>query len=195
MAPIFVPCTPRGELAAELREIARKEAVAGLNFKIVEMGGVPIKRLVQKSNPTATPGCDSTDCLPCSNGRGRGGNCRKSNVQYQLECALCPDTDTDGCIYVGESSRNLYTRSREHISKYESRKLNKDSFIKKHQIDAHNDRPAQFKAKVTGVFKDCLSRQISEGVEIRRSSRNVLNSKSEWHQPALWRVQSEIVRE
>ena len=195
VAPIFVPCTPRGELAAELREIARKEAVAGLNFKIVEMGGVPIKRLVQKSNPTATPGCDSTDCLPCSNGRGRGGNCRKSNVQYQLECALCPDTDTDGCIYVGESSRNLYTRSREHISKYESRKLNKDSFIKKHQIDAHNDRPAQFKAKVTGVFKDCLSRQISEGVEIRRSSRNVLHSKSEWHQPALWRVQSEIVRE
>ena len=81
------------------------------------------------------------------------------------------------------------------MAKYESRKLNMDSFIKKHQVEKHNDRPAEFKAKVMGVFRDCLSRQISEGVEIRRSNRNVLNSKSEWHQPALWRVQSEVVRE
>ena len=101
----------------------------------------------------------------------------------------------DGCIYIGESSRNLYTRSKEHIAKYESKKQNKDSFIKKHQIEVHNDRPAKFNAKVTGMFTECLSRQISEGVEIRRSNKNVLNSKSEWHQPALWRVHSEIVRE
>ena len=113
----------------------------------------------------ATPGCDSTDCLHCSNGRGKGGNCRKSNVQYQLDCVLCPDTNTDGCIYLGQSSRNLYTRSKDHISKYESsRKQNKDDFNKKHQVD----RPAQFNAKVTGVFKDCLNRQINEGVEICR---------------------------
>ena len=53
--------------------------------------------------------------------------------------------------------------------KYESRKQNKDSFIKKHQVDRHNDRPAQFKAKVTGVFKVCLSHHISEGVEIEEA--------------------------
>ena len=152
VAPIFVPATPRGELAQELREIARQEGLGDLKFKIVELGGVPVKRLLQKSNPTATPGCDSADCLPCSSGRGKGGNCRKSNVQYQLEFDLCPDT-ADGCIYIGESSRNLYTRSKEHIAKYESRKQNKDSFIKKHQIEVHNDRPAKFNAKVTGMFK------------------------------------------
>ena len=59
----------------------------------------------------------------------------------------------------------------------------------------HHDRPAMFNAKVTGTFKDCLSRQVSEGVEIRRSNKIVLNTKSEWHQPALWRVQREILRE
>ena len=46
--------------------------------------------------------------------------------------------------------------------------------------------------KVIGCFKDSFSRQISEGVHIRRSSYDVLNSKAEWHQPALWRVRNEL---
>ena len=81
------------------------------------------------------------------------------------------------------------------MEKYQSRKRNSDSFIKKHQDEKHFGLPADFGAKVTGQFQDCLTRQVSEGVSIRRSSDRVLNSKSEWHQPALWRVQSEIVRE
>ena len=36
MAPIFVPATPGGELAKEVREIARSEAINGVKFKIVE---------------------------------------------------------------------------------------------------------------------------------------------------------------
>ena len=106
---------------------------------------------------------------------------------------MCPDTDK--CVYIGETSRNLYTRSKEHIEKYKSKKRSHDSLIKKHQVEKHQDRPANFNAKVTGVFRDCLSRQVSEGVEIRRSDQSILNSKSEWHQPALRRVQSEVVRE
>ena len=49
---------------------------------------------------------------------------------------------------------------------------------------------------VTGTFRDCLSRQVSEGVQIRRCAgfTNIMNSKSEWHQPVLWRVISEIER-
>ena len=117
----------------------------------------------------------------------------KSNVQYELECGQCPDDDR--CTYIGESSRNLYTRAREHIEKYKSRKRNVDSFIKKHQDEKHNGDPADFKARATGMFRDCLSRQVSEGVHIRRSDGTVLNSKSEWHQPPLWRVQNEVIRD
>ena len=43
--------------------------------------------------------------------------------------------------------------------------------------------------------KDCLTRQLSEGVHIRRCEEEVLNSKAEWHQPALWKVTSELCRE
>jgi hypothetical protein len=193
IAPIFIPATPHGELAKDLREIAEKEAELGLKFKIVEMGGRTIQNEVQRPNPTGSPGCSNVDCLACVEGRGQGGNCLKNNVQYELECRLCPLDDK--CVYVGESARNLYTRGKEHIEKYRSHKRNKDSFIKKHQDEKHDSQPADFKAKVTGVFRDCLSRQVSEGVCIRRCDKNILNGKSEWHQPPLWRVQNEVVRE
>ena len=53
---------------------------------------------------------------------------------------------------------------------------------------------ADFKAKVTASTRDCLTRQVREAVLIRRSQVEVLNGKTEWHQPALFRVQSEIER-
>ena len=115
----------------------------------------------------------------------------RSNVTYTMECKLC--VGEDKCIYVWETSRNLYTRAKEHVDKSISTKC-QDSFIKQHQAQVHPDEAAAFKARVTGTFRDCLSRQISEAIQIRGSELTVLNSKSEWHQPALWRVQSEIVR-
>ena len=114
-------------------------------------------------------------------------------MQYEMDCLLCPPGQES--VYFGETSRNLYTRGREHLYKYHSTKRKKDSFIKKHQDEKHGGCEALFKAKVTGKFRDCLSIQVSEGVHIRRSETNILNSKGEWHQPALWRVWSEITRE
>ena len=190
-APIIVPATPNGELAGMFRKIAEEEAIKGLKFKIVEKGGKMIKREVQKSNPTATPGCPDQACLACRKERGKGGMCRKGNIQYQLECQLCPDTD--GSLYIGETSRNLYTRGKEHVKKFETE--HPDSFMVKHQNDRHAGQQADFDGKITGVFRDCLSRQVSEGVHIRRhAGMNIMNSKSEWHQPALWRVRSEVER-
>jgi hypothetical protein len=63
-------------------------------------------------------------------------------------------------VYIGESSRNLYTRSKEHLPRYRSGKLT--SFIVKHQSTAHQGEEANFKAKVTGSTRDCLTRQVTE---------------------------------
>ena len=78
---------------------------------------------------------------------------------------------------------------------FASQKTKAESFINKHQVEEHAGGDPNFKAKITGVFKDTLSRQVSEGVSIRHGGRSVLNSKSEWHQPPLWRVMSEIVQD
>ena len=84
---------------------------------------------------------------------------------------------------IGESSRNLYTRSREHVSRYQAGK--NTSFMAKHQTIAN---------QVTVSTRDCLTRQVREAVLIRRSQVRVLNGKTEWHQPPLYRIQSDIER-
>ena len=187
IAPIFVPPTPNSELAAQLRRIAEQEAEAGINFLIVESGGRSVKSVVQSSNPTATRGCEDSDCLPCQTG---GHNCQQSNICYEVECQLCPDGRKS--LYIGESSRNLFTRAKEHLANY--RNDRPKSFMKKHQNKKHGGLPGSYQARVTGSYTDCLSRQVMEGVCIRRCQVDVLNGKSEWHQPPLWQVQNELYR-
>ena len=130
-------------------------------------------------------------CQACQVVNGRGGTCRKSNVLYQFACQQCPPDRQ--AVYIGETARNLYSRGREHNQNYQ--KKQPESFMYKHQEDRHNGVDATFEAKVVSCYQDCLSRQISEGVHIRRCYKTVMNSKAEWHQPALWKVQSELCRE
>ena len=92
----------------------------------------------------------------------------QSNIQYELRCNLC--SGDDQCVYIGETSRNLYTRGKEHIVKSLGAKKN-ESFIKKHQVEKHGDLPADFSAKVAVSFDDCLTRQICEGISIRRCKK------------------------
>ena len=110
---------------------------------------------------------------------------------YEIACDQRPeDSPSD---YIGETSQNLYTRGGEHTANYN--KQTTDSFMKKHQDERHNGTPADFKAKVKRCFKDCLSRQVAEGVYIRRCKNEVLNSKSEWLQPPLWSVRNELTND
>ena len=97
-----------------MRKVAEEEGKEGIRFKIMEVGGRTIKSELQRSNPTATPGCGEHDCIVCKLGRGRGGNCRRNNVNYTIECNLCPEESRP--IYIGETSRNLYSRGKEHMS-------------------------------------------------------------------------------
>ena len=188
IAPIFVPPTPNSELANVLKIVADGEAELGVHFKIVETGGLSMKSILQKSNPLKNVGCDEADCLPCKPGRGEGGNCEGGGINYELECELCPDNEKS--VYIGESSRNLSTRSKEHLYSYRAG-LN-TSFMAKHQQSAHGGEEPTFRARVTASTRDCLSRQVREAVLIRRSDKNILNGKSEWHQPALYRVQHDV---
>ena len=149
-----------------------------------------VKSILQKSNPTATVGCEEGDCLPCRPGRGEGGDCRRCGVNYSIECQLCPDGHKS--LYHGETARNLYTRGIDHEQNYRTKQ--EKSFMLKHQDKEHQGSPGSYTAKVNATAKDCLTRQVREAVHLRRSSVPTLNGKTEWHQPALFRIQSEILR-
>ena len=188
IAPIFVPATPGSLLLKALRQVAEKEGKEGIRFNVVETGGRTMKRELQKSNPTAPPGCSKDDCLCCVGERGRGGPCHKANVNYEVVCMSCPENNR--AKYIGETSRNLYTRMGEHSSEQEE----EGSFMKKHREEFHNGEEGIFESRVTHVNRDCLSRQVREGVLIKNSSVVTMNTRSEWHQPSLYTIQKEIIR-
>ena len=123
----------------------------------------------------------------------------KNNVNHEIECRLCPEGESP--VYVGETSRNLYTRGKEHASNLHrtpgEESESEPSFMKRHFEEYHRDAEIRnsFKARVTKKNTDSLSRQVREGVYIRRSTRRTMNNKSEWFQPPIFRIRSEIVRE
>ena len=118
--------------------------------------------------------------------KGEGGPCHRNNVNYEIECKLCKDTRPT--VYIGETSRNLFTRGGEHLQKGKE----EDSFMNKHMRENHPEESEDFSAKVTHSNKDCLTRQIREGVLIRRSKKILMNNKSEWFQPPIYQVRSQI---
>ena len=188
IAPIFVPATPGGTLLKMMRKVAEDEAKEGIKFKMIEMGGRTLKSMFQSSNPTATPGCSEEDCIGCNIERGKGGNCQRNNINYEIECQLCPEGRK--AVYIGETSNNLYTRTKQHIG----RRNHEESFVNRHTEECHQGEEIKMEARVTHTNKDCLTRQIREGILIRRCTKPLLNSKSEWFQPPIFQLHNEIMR-
>ena len=122
-------------------------------------------------------------------------NCDKHNINYIFKCMV------DGCkgVYIGETSKSGFTRGNQHQAKYlqdssESAEAS-SSWMKEHQLIYHNGAPEKFKMEVLQVFKDALSRQISEAVRIEHAIRDgfiVSNEKSEWHSVSLVSIASEV---
>ena len=191
-APIMIPATPGGVLAERLRAVAERRSIPGLRFRIQERGGVTVMRQLQKSNPTTSSPCGRPDCGPCAQPGGNGGAklCHKTGIVYQYNCQY----DNCDAEYRGESSKNLYTRNLKHQSLYtsKSKKSNDKSFMYQHQHTKHNAEPADFQMKVLASYADPLSRQASEAIHISKMNCEILNGKSEFHQPSIVDVKRSI---
>ena len=91
-------------------------------------------------------------------------------------------------VYVGESSRSLHERAVEHVR--DARTFSAKSHIVKHWMTSHPSLPSPpaMEFSVTGRFKDCLSRQISEALMINNSTDVLLNSKGEYGHNSVTRL-------
>ena len=107
---------------------------------------------------------------------------------YESSCRVCQvdgkkagklDGDSKG-IYVGESSRSMYERGKEHVK--DGKDHGEDSHQWKHWTTEHPDLGGdpQFRLKIVKVFSDPLTRQLAEAVRIEQRGQNILNSKSEF---------------
>ena len=150
-------------------------------MEVIEKAGSNLKSRLQKSNPFPDNTCPDPECILCEN--NSNSMCRRNNVTYEVKCDLCKD------IYIGETSRNLYTRIKEHLSDY--RNKSKDSVLYRHAVAKHShNQHVPYTAKVTGVHRDALSRQLTEAVSISEACQNTLiNSKAEFGHTPVTRVQ------
>ena len=202
---MFVENTPHGELCARLQRTAdRMACVAGRRVKMVEMGGTSLGQTFSNRNPWAGAGCERSDCHTCHQGGNadKREDCFKRNILYESRCGTCEDRRAETepnmkrkrkdnfeepNIYVGESSRSLYERTREHIK--DGRDKTEDSHIAKHWEQEHEgeDMP-EFRFRIIRSFRDSLSRQVAESIRIDLRGEQVLNSKTVYSRNRLPRL-------
>ena len=131
-----------------------------------------LKRILQRSDPFRKKECNNTNCLVCSTG-GKGP-CQSTSVTYELVCQLCRQK------YIGETSRSVYTRGKEHLRALEQRQ--QSLVMWRHSYEKLDDSVPGFTMNVTGMFQsDAMLRQISESIQINKVQQDqLINTKSEW---------------
>ena len=94
-------------------------------------------------------------------------------------------------IYVGEISRSILERAKEHWAGCVKKK--EDNHMYRHQSLVHGGEPVKFTMRVVGSHQSALSRQVSEAVRIRRRGGlgSILNSKSEYNRCHITRLRGE----
>ena len=96
---------------------------------------------------------------------------------YENICSECnPGADKKGelkqikegapSLYVGETSRTIFERSKEHWGG--ARAMSMKNHMFKHQVLEHEGREPSFTMKVIKFYKTPLARQVAEAIRIRR---------------------------
>ena len=169
----------------------------GYRVRMAESAGDALGVLLPSTNPWGPSDCGRQDCVPCGQDDARRLDCRRRNILYENVCQVCNQKDgkdgnddqKDGKgIYVGESSRSLHERAKEHVADRDN--LKEDSHMVKHWVCDHPDllEPPKFKFRIVRSFQDPLTRQLAEAVRIERSGENILNSKSEFNRCRIPRL-------
>ena len=143
-----VPYTPDSALAGRVRTVVEEEARRlKLNVKVVEGGGIPLKRQVVTSDLSRGQPCPQGNCPLCLTASGRGGlHHHRGGVVYKGDCKLCSLEDKEA-RYWGESGFSAYHRTLEHVQAIEARD-EKNAFSKHlamhHPAEERNTEAFQF---------------------------------------------------
>ena len=201
---LFVEQTPKGELAGRLREAMRSmEQTLGFKIKVVERTGRSLGSKFPLGNLWDGTRCGREDCVTCEQEGEELPKCTKTNLVYENICVDCnPGAIGKGeeeqiridipTVYIGETSRSLYERAKEHYDG--ARKGEAKNHMIKHKLMEHGgEQGPNFNMKARKYFRTALARQVAEAVLIRRRGGEgaILNSKGEFNRSYIPRLQVE----
>ena len=189
-AVLFLPPTPRSELAKMMEEIL---ASSPWKVKVIERAGKTVNNQLSSLDPFSTKECGRENCFVHTSG-GKG-DCRQPGILYRHVCQA-PACTQDGMVVGrwGETSHTAYTRGKKHLDALRTaignkNKADMDNGLVAHYLEHHEGEEPNFKMDVVEKFTRPMQRQIAEGVAIHRSMDTiVMNSKNEWIQPATSRI-------
>jgi hypothetical protein len=149
-----------------------------------------LKRQLVRTDLAAGEPCRQADCLACLSGQGGGLLHQRSGALYTGSCLLCPAQGRGTAVYTGESGYSGYTRLCDHSD--DIRRKDLGNAFSKHLKEEHPEREGDatvFDFQVVRTYQKPLERQVAEAVAIHGCKADeVLNSKSEWEQPATERL-------
>ena len=191
---MFIPPTPGSKLLKKLmdvEDIFKQNGRMEWGVKLVEKSGVSLINTLRTRYPIES-GCPlGEECRVCNQD---ALNCTPKGVVYRASCTVCKQNLTDGGAfkYIGETSRPLRLRAKEHMKKLEA--LEEDSFILFHWVEAHDTEiePPTFKFERIGTYRDPLTRQIAEALFIIKEGD--LNSKHEFGLNHICRLEASLSR-
>ena len=178
-AVYFVAATPGSQLAHQCQKVFGR---CNLKVKVVERTGKTIKQLLVKSNPLRKDICK---CQVC-NVAGKQ-ICKVRDCVYEMTCSLCLQR------YVGETSRSLHERYKEHM--YLLERKDNASVMYRHMQQHHKGQAEQVRWQVKILARcpgDPALRQATESTFIH-NERPELNGRGEFqdsNRPRQLRVTS-----
>jgi hypothetical protein len=191
LAPLILDPTEGGKMKEEMTKICELfRETHNIGILVQERGGTKSSMDV-RSDPLGSRLCKRDNCPICRTEGSKGG-CQGGNVGYQHQCQLCDDDKDDRgqgtlAVYYGETSKSAYERGLQHADGLAKKK--EDNVMHKYMMIHHQGKEPNFVMTMTGRFKGCLERQEDEGTRLRESQAKILlNSKMQWHQPAISRV-------
>ena len=173
-----------GALAKHLKEKEMEIArLTRTKVRIVEQAGDQLSSILTNSNPFKTP-CGRVGCTVCMQ-EGKEGTCYTSNVVYASEYTLCTKLEEKEKAevvlkYIGETSRTLREREREHQQDYlsnpEKSHRREHVTLHHHQLNWEED---PFTIRIIKSHRTAFTRLVQEAHLIQKHGHgeSLLNRK------------------
>ena len=169
VAVLFIPRTWNGELAKRLREDERYlKNMMKEGIKIVEKPGTSLKNKLWSADPWGGIKCQDTNCKVCKEGQKKQIY-NISNVAYTNTCLLYKEQGQE-TKYIGESSRTLKERGREHH--LDAKNDPEHSHIAVHQANYHPGLDPRTEFNILKVCRTAFERQVREFSAIKILAEN-----------------------
>ena len=174
-------------------------------IKIIETAGKTLEQTLVNTDPFNGNQCSDEKCEPKKNPKNKI-SCRRNGICYRVSCLCClragRPAEINCACYFGESAKNMHCRSKEHVTKFNSKseKIRSESAFYKHLVNSHGGKSDDktfsdyFEITILKAYRKPLTRLVEEGTFISSHKGELLNSKNEWHQAKLVRTTTKVIQ-